>query len=144
MAVADPVKAIVIVLVVVIAILFGFCCHFASQKRRDEEEQNRRAMRQTAPGNSENANQNNTTPVFIIGLQGPTSSSNYAGAREDHPNENLPGESPQGPDAIADSGPPPYSCLTASGEPVPPPPSYEEALRASTEHLAITRQQHIV
>ena len=116
MAVSDPVKAIVVVLVVVIAILFGFCCHFVSQKRRDEEEQKRRAMQQTAPGNSENANQNNTTPVFIIGLLGPTSNLNYAGAREaglspvaDQPNENLPGGSPQSPDAIAGSGPPPYS-----------------------------------
>lgn len=143
---ADPVKAVVIVLVILIALFFGFCCHFAS--RREEAEH--RARQQSALGTSGNTNRNNTGPVFIIGLQGAASNSNARAAREagsnpveDQPNENPPDASPQSPDPIADGGPPPYSCVTTSGEPLPPPPSYEDALRASTEHLAITRQ-HIV
>lgn len=135
---ADPVKAIVVVVAILIALFFGFCCHFASQKRRDEE-QNRGAVQ--GRGTSGNTNQNNASTVYIIGLQdqGATSNSNTRA-----PNENgSQPTSPQSPDPIADSGPPPYSCLTTAGEPLPP-PSYEEALGASTEHLAVTQQQHIV
>ena len=124
---ADPVKAIVIVLVVVIAILFGFCCHFASLRRR-EEEQNRTALQQTAVGTTGNTNQTSTSAVYIFGLQGAASNSN-ARARGVVSNP-IAAESVRSPDVIADSGPPPYSCLATSGEPLPPPPSYEEALRA--------------
>ena len=131
----DHVKAFVVVSAIVIALFFGFCCHFASQKRRDEE-QNTRAFQ-----TSGNANRNNVSTAYVMGLQdqGATSNSN---ARA--PNENQP---PDGgllsPDPIADCGPPPYRCLIPSGEPLSPPPSYEAALRASTEQLAVTRQ-HVV
>ena len=146
----DAVKAIIVCAVIIIAIFFGFCCHFLSRNRRDEElasrtsgARNSRAMRQNVTGNT---NQNNMGPVFVIGLQGGRVNSNAreAGSHSgrDQTNENQPNERPQSPDAIVNSGPPPYGCLTTSDE--PPPPSYEEALRASTEHLAATRHQHIV
>ena len=136
----DALKAIIVCVVVVIAIFFGFCCHFVSRNRRDEElasrnsgVRNSRTMQQTVVGNT---NQNNTGPVYVIGLREPGSHSS-----EEQP-ENQPDETCQGPDPIVDSGPPPYGCLTTSDE--APPPSYEEAFRASTEHLAATRHQHSV
>lgn len=144
---ADPL-AIFVALVIAISILFGFCCHYVSQKRRDAERESRATL-QTAVGNSGNANRN-TRPVFITGLQGVASNSNVraseAGSNpiDDRPNENPPDGSLFSPDLIADNGPPPYSCLSPSGEPLSPPPSYEAALRDSTEHLDITRQEHIV
>ena len=137
---ADTVKAIVVVVVIVIALFFGFCCHFASQKRREEEQNAEAVQGRGTSGNT--TNRNNASTVYIIGLQGQGATSN-SNARA--PNENpLADESPQSPDPIADSGPPPYSCLTTSSGPLPLPPSYEEALSASTENLAATRQQHIV
>lgn len=140
---ADAVKAIIICGVIVMAIFFGFCCHFLSQNRRDEEpaSRNSRATQRTVVGNT---NQNNMGPVYVIGLQGGGSNAREAGSNpgDDQPNENQSNERPQSPDPIADSGPPPYGCLTTSSE--APPPSYEEALRASTENLAVTRHQHIV
>lgn len=144
---ADPVKAIIIVLVIAIALIFGFCCHFASRREDAEDRARQQAAR---AGTSGNTNRNNTGPVFIFGLQGTASNSNAGAAREaetnpteDQPNEIQPDENRQSPDPIADSGPPPYRCVTVPSDPLPPPPSYEEALRASTEHLAISRQ-HIV
>lgn len=146
----DAVKAIIVCAVIIIAIFFGFCCHFISRNRRDEElasrssgSRNSRAMQQTEVGST---NQNNTGPVFVIGLQGRGLNSNAreAGSHsgEGQTNENQPDETPLSADPIADSGPPPYGCLTTSDE--APPPSYEDALRVSTEHLAATRHQHIV
>ena len=44
-------------------------------------------------------------------------------------------ESLKNPVHIDDSNLPPVSNLTAVGEPLPPPPSYEEVVRASTENL---------
>ena len=143
----DAVKAIIVCAVVFLAIFFGFCCHFLSRNRRDEElasrsigARNSRAMQQTEVGNT---NQNNTRPVFVIGLHGGRLNSNARETRshsgEDQTNENQPDESA---DPIVESGPPPYGCLTTSDE--APPPSYEDALRVSTEHLAATRHQHVV
>ena len=138
----DALKAIIVCAVIVIAIFFGFCCHFVSRNRRDEElasrnsgVRNSRTMQQTVVGNT---NQNNTGPVYVIGLQGGGLNSN---ARQpgSHSSEDQPENQP---DPIVDSGPPPYGWLTTSDE--APPPSYEDALRASTEHLAATRHQHIV
>ena len=142
----DAVKATIICAAVVIAIFFGFCCHFLSRNRRDEEfaSRNSRATQQTVGGNP---NQSNTGPVYVIGLQGGRLNSNAreAGSHtctgEDQPNENQRDETLLSPDPIVDSGPPPYGCLTTSAE--APPPSYEEALRVSTEHLAATGRQHI-
>ncbi|KAL9960720.1 hypothetical protein ACROYT_G034210 [Oculina patagonica] len=149
---ADPL-AIFVLSVIAISIFFGFCCHFVSQKRKDAE----RATLQTAVGTSGFAHPRtsgtenwNTRPAFITGLQGAGLNSNVRAREaesnpvEDQPNENPPDGSLLSPDPIADSGPPPYSCLSLSGEPLSPPPSYEAALRASTEQLAIARQGHIV
>lgn len=132
----DVVKAVVICLVVAVAILLGCCCHYASLKRREEEMalRNSRTMQQT-----ENTNQN-TVPV-----PNREGSNPIEGQRQ--PIQTPPEETPQSPDAIADSGPPSYSCLAASGDtqlPDLPPPSYDEAVRASTEHLAVTRQERFV
>ena len=46
-----------------------------------------------------------------------------------------PDENHKTPVHIDDSNLPPVSNLTAFGEPLPPPPSYEEVVRASTENL---------
>jgi len=146
----DAVKAIIVCSVIFLAIVFGFCCHFLSRNRRDEElasrssgARNSRAMQQTEVGNT---NQNNMGPVFVIGLHGRGLNSNARETRshsgEDQTSENQPDETPRSADPIVESGPPPYGCLTTSDE--APPPSYEDALRVSTEHLAATRHQHIV
>ena len=45
-------------------------------------------------------------------------------------------ESHKNPVCIDDSNLPPVNSLTAFGEPLPPPPSYEEVARATTENLA--------
>jgi len=140
---ADAVKAIVVCVVIIIALFFGFCCHFLSQRRRDEEFASRhaRATQQTAPGNT---NQNNMGPVYIVGLQGGRMNSNTredgSHSGEEQSNENETNETSQSPDPIADNGPPPYGCLATSDE--APPPSYEEALRASTEDLTATRHHY--
>ena len=145
----DVVKTVVIVLVVIVAILVGFCCHFASLKRREEELAARRtAQHQAVLPPAGNENQNDASPVYIFRLQGATGSSNSAVTAREQSNPvedpGVPEGSPQSPDPIADSGPPSYSCLAAPEE--PPPPSYEEAVRASTENLAVERlaREHFV
>lgn len=139
----DAVKAIIVCVVVLLAIFFGFCCHFFSRNRRDEElashnrgARNSRTLQQTVVGNTR---QNNTCPVFVIGLQGRGLNSN---PREPGSHSDQPDETSLSPDPIVNSGPPPYGCLTTSDE--APPPSYEDVLGASMEHLAATRHQHIV
>lgn len=49
---------------------------------------------------------------------------------------NEPDENNKNPVYIDDSNLPPASNLTAFSEPLPPPPSYKEVLRASTENVA--------
>lgn len=48
---------------------------------------------------------------------------------------NQPDESLKNPVHVDDSNLPPLSNFTAFREPLPPPPSYEEVVRASTEQL---------
>ena len=133
-------RTVVIVLVVMLfAIIVGCCCHFSSLKRREELAARRRSQRQTVlqPAGNGNGNQNNrTSPVYIFRLQGARTSNSTVIARE-HRSNPFEGhanrghaESLQSPDTIVVSGPPSYSCLAASNE--PPPPSYEEVVRAST------------
>lgn len=135
---ADIGQAFVIVLIVVVAIVIGFCCHFASLKRRDQERAANLRASQQAAGPTVNHNES-TGPVYLFGLQGATGTSNSTGAAggESHSAEDRAEVSvPTSPDAIADCGPPSYRCLAASDE--LPPPSYEEAMRASTEDIAGT------
>lgn len=135
---ADIGQAFVIVLIIVVAIVIGFCCHFASLKRRDQERAANLRASQQAAGPTANHNES-TGPVYLFGLQGATGTSNSTGAAggESHSAEDRAEASvPTSPDAIADCGPPSYRCLAASDE--LPPPSYEEAIRASTEDIAGT------
>lgn len=48
---------------------------------------------------------------------------------------NEPDENHKNPVHVDDNNLPPLSNFTAFGEPLPPPPSYEEVVRASTEQL---------
>ena len=137
-------ETIVIVIVVLARPLsFGCCCHFMSGKRREEEIARRNtspSTQQTAVDSSANTHGNAST-VYVLHLQGASSNNSNTnptgGEAIEHPEEDS---QENAHDAIAESGPPPYSNLEDSNEPQLPPPSYEEALRLTIENLATPRE----
>lgn len=138
---SEVVQTVFIVLVIVLfAIVIGCCCHITAQKRRGEIAARRRTTQQGEVQTSGYTNQSETGSIFILRLRGASSTSDST--RTGHQRSSSVAEdvcqnhdeSPRSPDAIADSGPPPYP-VAVSNE--PPPPSYEEAVRVSQENLAM-------
>lgn len=138
---SEVVQTVFIVLVIVLfAIVIGCCCHITAQKRRGEIAARRRTTQQGEVQPSGYTNQSETGSIFILRLRGASSTSDStrtgyqrsSSVAEDVSQNHD--ESPRSPDAIADSGPPPYP-VAVSNE--PPPPSYEEAVRVSQENLAM-------
>lgn len=121
----------IVLFILLFAITVGCCCHRTAQKRRGEVAR-RRATQQVVAQPSGYVNQSETGSVYIFGLRGASSTSDSTGTAhqrrspgvEEDVNQDH-DESLRSPDAIADSGPPPY--IAVSNE--PPPPSYEEAMR---------------
>lgn len=137
---SEVVQTVFIVLVIVLfAIVIGCCCHITAQKRRGEIAARRRTTQQGEVQPSGYTNQSETGSIFILRLRGASSTSDSTRTgyqRSSSVAEDVcqnHDESPRSPDAIADSGPPPY--IAVSNE--PPPPSYEEAVRVSQENLAM-------
>ena len=144
----DAGSVLVIIAIIIGAILFGCCCHFCTNKRREEQLAELRANDTAVPRLVATQSPNdNQTPVYILHLQANNSERNVnADSNSERRSDEAPHEENEPiSDTIVESGPPPYSCLTRTDEPQCPPPSYDEALRTSTENLTTTReQQHFV
>ena len=104
----DVETVIIIIVVILFALFFGFCCHFMSSKRREDELASLRARRNTQTTQqtrtTEDA-QRNTSPVYVLHLQGENSNeSNASPAGRNSPAEGRSLENAY--DAIVESGPP--------------------------------------
>lgn len=93
------------VVLIAVIIFVVWLCYMAAEKRKDRKEE----------GEEELASRNR--------------------AVQQNTENNEPDENHKNPVYIDDSNLPPTSNLTAFSEPLPPPPSYKEVLRASTENV---------